>query len=78
MISVDEEPRYAIRRGAVELTRRQWILLGGILVLGIVAGVVLTAVVSLAAGGIALGIAGVAAALTIGFGRPPPPGPHGS
>lgn len=74
MVTVDEKPRYAIRRCAVGLTRRQWILLGSILVDGIVVSTILIAAVSLAAGGIALGATGVAVALTAGFGRPPQSG----
>ncbi|MFC6022951.1 hypothetical protein ACFP2T_43225 [Plantactinospora solaniradicis] len=66
---MDEKPRYAIRRGAVELTPGQWGALGGILFVGSVATGVLIAIVSLAAGGIAMGIIGVVAALIIGFGR---------
>ena len=74
MTAMNDKHRYAIRRGAVGLTRRQWILLGGMIVLGIVLAGVLMALVSPGAGGVVLGIVGVAAALTIGFGRPPPPG----
>jgi hypothetical protein len=66
---VEQKPRYAFRRGAVELTRRRWSLLGGILVAGIVAATVLIATVSPAAGAIALGVTAVAGALTIGVGR---------
>jgi hypothetical protein len=67
---VEEKPRYALRRGAVELTRRQRTLLGGILVAGVAAATVLIAAVSPAAGAIALGVTAVAGALTIGFGSP--------
>lgn len=59
-----EEPRCAIRRGAVELTRRQWIFLGCVLFVGIVLGLVLTTTVSLAAGGIVLGLTGLVTTLT--------------
>ncbi|MEU8238409.1 hypothetical protein AB0C07_09200 [Actinoplanes missouriensis] len=66
---MEEKPRFAIRRGAVGLTRRQWVILGGVLGVGIAATIVLVVVVSLAAGGVALGATAVAAGLTIGFGR---------
>ncbi|MEU4695327.1 hypothetical protein [Actinoplanes sp. NPDC023714] len=68
---MDEKPRFAIRRGAVELSRRQWSLLGGVLVIGITSAILLVATVSPAAGAIALGITAVTAALTIGFGHRP-------
>jgi hypothetical protein len=70
-MTVEEKPRYAIRHGAVELTRSQWIFLGGVLVVGIAVAAILIAAVSPAAGGIALGAAAVAAGLTLGFGRSP-------
>jgi hypothetical protein len=68
---MDDKPRSAIRRGAVELTRRQWIAVACVLSVGIVAGIVLMAAVSAAVGGIALGSAGVVTALILGFGRHP-------
>jgi hypothetical protein len=71
VVGVEEKPRYPIRRGAIELSRRQWILLGGILIVGIVTATVLIAAATPAAGGIALGTTAVAAGLTIGFGRHP-------
>jgi hypothetical protein len=68
---VEEKPRFAVRRGAVALSRLQWIVLGGILVTGIALTAVLVAAVSPAAGGICLGTTAVAACLIIGSGRPP-------
>lgn len=68
---MDEEPRYAIRRGAVELTRRQWLSFGSVLVVGVALAVVLILAVSIAAGGIALSVTAVVAILILGFGRPP-------
>jgi len=66
-----EEPRYAIRRGAVELTGRQWLSVAGVLVVGVATAIVLLVAVSMAACGIALGVTAVVSALIIGFGRHP-------
>ncbi|WP_127507296.1 hypothetical protein [Actinoplanes solisilvae] len=60
---MDEMPRYAIRRGAVRLTRGQWVVLGGLLAVGAVAGIVLVVAVSVAAAGIAWGLTAVVVAL---------------
>jgi hypothetical protein len=69
---MDDKPRYAVRRGAVELTRRQWIAVGVVLAVGIVGAIVLGAAVSMGAGVIVLGVAVVATTLILGFGRRPP------
>ena len=74
MTAMEEEPRYAIRRGAVELTRRQWLSLALVLVGGVATAIVLVVAISMAAGGIALGATAVVIALLIGFGRHPQPG----
>nr|WP_296072936.1 hypothetical protein [uncultured Actinoplanes sp.] len=68
---MDDKPRFAIRRGAVALTRRQWIAVGAVLAGGIVAAIVLGAAVSPAAAAIALGVAVLVATLIRGFGHPP-------
>jgi uncharacterized membrane protein YdcZ (DUF606 family) len=71
VMDVEEESRSALRPGAVELTRRQWVFLGGVLGVGVAAAIVLASTVSPAAGAVTLGVTAVAAALTIGFGRLP-------
>lgn len=71
---MDEERRYAIRRGAVELTRRQWVVLGSLLAVGVVAGVVLLVTASASAGGVAFGLTGLVVGLSAAVrGRWPPP-----
>lgn len=74
MMFMNEERRYAVRRGAVELTRRQWFFVGLVLVVGIATAIVLLVAVSMAASSIALGITAVVTALVLGFGRHPKPG----
>ena len=69
-----EEPRYAIRRGAVGLTGRQWFAVASVLVVGVATAIVLLVAVSMAAGSIALGLTAVVSALIVGFGRHPPLG----
>ncbi|WP_213003164.1 hypothetical protein [Winogradskya consettensis] len=67
----DEKTRYAIRRRAVELTKRQWLSVAAMLVAGLTTTVVRLIAIPLAAGCIALGATAVLSALIIGFGRHP-------
>jgi hypothetical protein len=66
---VDEKPRYAIRRGGVEFTRRQWILIGAFLVADIVVSCALIVFVSLAAGSLVLSVTGLVSTLILAFVR---------
>jgi hypothetical protein len=73
-MGMGEESRHGIRRGAVELTRRQWLSVAIVLVVGVATALVLLVAISMGAGGIALGVTAVVSALIIGFGRHPQPG----
>jgi hypothetical protein len=66
---MEEEPRFALRRGAVALTRRQWGAFVGVLVVGVVLAVVLMVAVKLSAGAIVLGLTAVALGLMAGIWR---------
>ena len=72
-----DEPRYAVRRGGPALTRRQWIRLTVILVVGVVGGAVLAVTVSLGAGGILLGLTAILTAVLVSFGLPAASTPPG-
>jgi hypothetical protein len=68
---MEERARYSIRRGAVELTARQWLGAAAVLVVGLAVAAVMFVMVSWAAGSIALSLTSLTLAGILIFGRRP-------
>ncbi|SNS94808.1 hypothetical protein SAMN05421812_102471 [Asanoa hainanensis] len=65
--------RWSIRPGSVALTRAQWVTAAICVAVAVVGGLALGLAVSAAAAGILVGIAGLALAMVVAFGRRPRP-----
>jgi hypothetical protein len=66
-----EKPRYSMRRNSVAMTRAQWVAFGIAVAVAVLGGTIVALTVGLAAGGLVIGVAGLAAAMVLAFGRLP-------
>ncbi|MBY8875901.1 hypothetical protein K7640_29140 [Micromonospora sp. PLK6-60] len=68
---MDDERRYSVRPGAVELTRTQWTVVGVALAVALVGGVAAWVLGGPAVAAMVLGPCAVAIGLTVALGRQP-------